>query len=106
RRAAIASLRQSRLPERHLRRPRNHEICALQFRAPVASVLAAVARLEDRKTAESLQCAPRTHDCGPWLANFRTSIGLFGALPPGPGAADTRPAISQARSGVATSTIQ
>ena len=35
-----------------------------------------------------------------------TSIGMFIGIPPGPGAEEIRPAISYARSGVATSTIQ
>jgi len=40
------------------------------------------------------------------LMTCRTSIGMTSGLPPGPGAADAFAAISYARSGVSTSTIQ
>ena len=40
------------------------------------------------------------------LITGRTSIGMFNAAPPGPGAADAWAAIAYARSGVSTSTIQ
>src|SRR5581483_422806 len=40
------------------------------------------------------------------VANCRTSIGMLVGMPPGPGAAEIRPAMAYARSGVATSTIQ
>lgn len=37
---------------------------------------------------------------------WRTSIGMFSGLPPGPGAAETYAARSIARSGLSQSTIQ
>jgi hypothetical protein len=51
-------------------------------------------------------CSRTLYDCGAWIANCRTSIGMLVGTPPGPGAAEMRPATSQARSGVTTSTIQ
>ncbi len=34
------------------------------------------------------------YDCWPWIANCRTSIGIFVGMPPGPGAVEIRAAIS------------
>lgn len=43
---------------------------------------------------------------GAALITCRTSMGMFSGAPPGPGAAEAFAAISRARSGVSTSTIQ
>src|SRR6202167_4044802 len=45
-------------------------------------------------------------DLSPWIANCRTSIGMFVGLPSDPGAAEICPAMAKARSASATSTIQ
>ena len=56
--------------------------------------------------AGRVQAARRHRSTGGALITSRTSIGMFSGAPPGPGAADARAAISYARWGLSTSTIQ
>src|ERR1043166_8469564 len=109
RRAAIASLPRSTLPEQHPRQRRSHEISAPQARAPAASVLPTALRSKDvplvpKNPRSASQCQnPKSL----WLPSpCRTSIGIFAGFPPGPGAADARAAILYACSGLSTSITQ
>src|SRR5918994_3184562 len=53
-----------------------------------------------------IQAGSRHTSTGGALITSRTSIGIFSGTPPLPGAADAAAAISYARSGLSTSTIQ